>query len=45
VATGKLAELLEISPEFRDLWETEAEGNGNGASGVAAATERTEGDT
>jgi ATP-binding cassette subfamily B protein len=45
VATGKLTELLEISPEFRDLWETEAEGNGNGASGVAAATERTEGDT
>ncbi len=30
VAHGKLAELLETSPEFRDLWETEAEGNGNG---------------
>jgi ATP-binding cassette subfamily B protein len=30
VATGKLAELLKTSPEFRDLWETEAEGNGNG---------------
>ena len=30
VATGKLADLLETSPEFRDLWETEAEGNGNG---------------
>ena len=34
VATGKLEDLLETSPEFRDLWETEAEGNGNGnASG------------
>jgi ATP-binding cassette subfamily B protein len=32
VATGKLAELLETSPQFRDLWETEAEGNGNGAT-------------
>ena len=32
VATGKLAELLETSPEFRDLWETEAEGNGNGVA-------------
>lgn len=30
VAAGKLADLLETSPEFRDLWETEAEGNGNG---------------
>ena len=30
VASGKLADLLEASPEFRDLWETEAEGNGNG---------------
>lgn len=30
VAVGKLDELLETSPEFRDLWETEAEGNGNG---------------
>jgi ATP-binding cassette subfamily B protein len=30
VAAGKLAELLETSPEFRDLWETVAEGNGNG---------------
>ncbi|MDX2343973.1 MAG: ABC transporter ATP-binding protein [Acidimicrobiia bacterium] len=30
VASGKLADLLETSPEFRDLWETEAEGNGNG---------------
>ena len=30
VAVGKLEELLETSPEFRDLWETEAEGNGNG---------------
>jgi ATP-binding cassette subfamily B protein len=34
VATGKLTELLEISPEFRDLWETEAEGNGNGVAVV-----------
>lgn len=34
VAHGKLAELLETSPEFRDLWETEAEGNGNGLIGV-----------
>lgn len=33
VAHGKLAELLETSAEFRDLWETEAEGNGNGAPG------------
>ncbi len=30
VAAGKLADLLETSPQFRDLWETEAEGNGNG---------------
>ena len=30
VAQGKLADLLETSPEFRDLWETEAEGDGNG---------------
>lgn len=30
VAVGKLDGLLETSPEFRDLWETEAEGNGNG---------------
>ena len=30
VAVGKLDELLETSPEFCDLWETEAEGNGNG---------------
>ncbi|MDJ0497061.1 MAG: ABC transporter ATP-binding protein [Acidimicrobiia bacterium] len=36
VAAGKLEELLATSPEFRDLWETEAEGNGNG---VAAAVE------
>ncbi len=28
VAAGKLSDLLETSPEFRDLWETEAEGNG-----------------
>lgn len=34
VATGKLAELLDTSPEFRDLWETQAEGNGNGSRGV-----------
>ena len=31
VASGKLAELLETSPEFRDLWETTTEGNGNGS--------------
>jgi len=30
VATGMLADLLETSPEFRELWETEGEGNGNG---------------
>lgn len=30
VARGKLNDLLATSPEFRDLWETEAEGNGNG---------------
>lgn len=30
VAAGKLDDLLEKSSEFRDLWETEAEGNGNG---------------
>ncbi len=29
VAAGKLADLLESSPEFRDLWETETSGNGN----------------
>jgi ATP-binding cassette subfamily B protein len=34
-ATGKLAELLETSSHFRDLWETEAEGNGNGHGVVA----------
>ena len=28
VATGRLDELLKTSPEFRDLWETQAEGNG-----------------
>ena len=28
VARGKLEHLLETSPEFRELWETEAEGNG-----------------
>jgi len=28
VASGRLNELLETSPEFRDLWETEAGGNG-----------------
>jgi len=38
VAHGKLAELLETSAEFRDLWETEAEGNGDGGSvGTVAA--------
>jgi ATP-binding cassette subfamily B protein len=36
VAAGKLAELLETSPEFRNLWETEAEGNGNGVTVGAA---------
>lgn len=30
VARGQLDDLLETSPEFRDLWETEADGNGNG---------------
>lgn len=39
VASGKLAELLKVSPQFRDLWETEAEGNGNGA-GVATTINR-----
>ena len=39
VATGGLEELLETSPEFRDLWETETEGNGNGAvAGLAEVT-------
>ena len=33
VARGKLEDLLETSPEFRDLWETEAEGNGVAAAG------------
>lgn len=31
VASGKLADLLETSPEFRDLWATEADGNGAAA--------------
>ncbi|MDJ0662960.1 MAG: ABC transporter ATP-binding protein [Acidimicrobiia bacterium] len=31
VARGKLHDLLATSPEFRNLWETEAEGNGNGS--------------
>ena len=39
VANGKLEELLETSAEFRDLWETEAEGNGNGLP-VPAESER-----
>ncbi|MCP4962732.1 MAG: ABC transporter ATP-binding protein, partial [Actinomycetia bacterium] len=39
VAHGKLADLLETSAEFRDLWETEAEGNGNGELIVGAKSE------
>ena len=39
VAKGKLKELLETSPEFRDLWEIEAEGNGNGEVIVGARDE------
>lgn len=39
VASGKLADLLETSPEFRDLWEAEAEGNGNGLPIPAAPDE------
>ena len=35
VAAGKLEELLATSPEFRNLWETEAEGNGNGLPAAA----------
>jgi ATP-binding cassette subfamily B protein len=40
VATGKLEDLLDSSPEFRDLWETEAEGNGNGLTAVDSAPGR-----
>lgn len=39
VASGKLAELLETSAEFRDLWETVAEGNGNGDIVVEPSSE------
>jgi ATP-binding cassette subfamily B protein len=39
VANGELAELLETSPEFRDLWETEAEGNGDGVVTKTGATD------
>ena len=35
VAQGKLGELLATSPEFRDLWETQSEGNGQGVAAEA----------
>ncbi len=43
VASGKLADLLKTSPEFRDLWETEGEGNGNGLAASAAAADAVSG--
>lgn len=34
VAAGKLVDLLETSPAFRDLWETDAEGNGEAVASI-----------
>jgi ATP-binding cassette subfamily B protein len=43
VASGKLAHLLKTSPEFRELWETEAEGNGNGLPASTAPADTVSG--